>query len=224
MDGTDKHAMSDTGDGDRSLLAPPAVTALRGEDNSGSSTPMQRSSSIDIRKEREDLRAAAEQSLNVILDLGLDGTIRWVSESWKEIVGTSADSVKGKPIADLLLSSKDGFSNAIESMKSDDTKSRIIHFTVAMGPSSVLKQPRAKTTETMETQEPEVKEEDAAGEEVEEEEQVVNLEGQGIIVCDRSTGQDSHVSCDSHCNDGLADGAQDHVDVTPIHTASRGYD
>ena len=40
---------------------------------------MDRSYSEDMRAEREDLREAAEETLNVILDLGLDGHIKWVS-------------------------------------------------------------------------------------------------------------------------------------------------
>ncbi len=86
-------------------------------------------------------------------------------------------------------SSKDGFANALESMKKDDSKSRIIRFRLRMGPDSILRQPAQEKTdenqgETMDNVEQE---------KVEEEEQVINLEGQGIIVYDRSSGSDSHV-------------------------------
>ena len=180
--------MADATNSQSHLLAPPAVRALRDEDVTNSA-PMERTASMDMRKEREDLKAAAEQSLNVILDLGLDGTIRWVSPSWKDVVGTTPESIKGKPIADLVLSSKDGFANAVESMKKDDSKSRIIRFRLPMGPLSVLRQPTTKNEETSE------EENDGKGEGTAEpdEEQVINLEGQGIIVYDRSSGNDSHV-------------------------------
>lgn len=150
---------------------------------------------MDMRKEREDLKAAAEQSLNVILDLGLDGIIRWVSPSWRDVVGTVPESVKGVPIADLLLSSKDGFANAVESMKKDDSKSRIIRFRLQMGPLSVLRQSPPKQSQEMVEDETE----DAEVEKVEaiEEEQVIDLEGQGILVYDRSSGNESHVRCAS---------------------------
>ena len=166
-------------------LAPPAVTALR-EQGTSERVPMERTHSMDMRSEREDLKAAAEQSLNVILDLGLDGTIRWVSPSWTDVVGTPVESVKNKPIVDILLSNRDGFANAVQSMKEDDSKSRVIRFQVRKGPFSVLKQNVERDDEMMDG--------DKAKDDVEDEEQVLNLEGQGIMVYDRSSDGESHVS------------------------------
>lgn len=140
---------------------------------------------MDMRREREDLKEAAEQSLNVILDLGLDGAIRWVSPSWKDVVGTPVESVKNKPIADILLSNRDGFANAAQSMKEDDSKSRVIRFQVQKGPLSVLKQNLERDEEMLDG--------DDAEENAEDEEQVLNLEGQGIMVYDRSSGGEIHV-------------------------------
>lgn len=134
----------------------------------------------------DDLKIAAEQSLNVILDLALDGTIRWVSASWKDVVGTNVETVKGKPITDLLRSSKDAFTNALESMKKDDSKSQIIRFRLQVGPLSVLKHsPLAEVDDPPEGNYPK--------EDINEEEQYVNLKGQGIMVYDRSSGDESHV-------------------------------
>lgn len=168
------------------FLAPPAVTALRREDGVVR-VSMERTTSADIRAEREDLKQAAEQSLNVILDLGLDGAIRWVSPSWKDVVGTSAESVKGTPIADILLSNKEAFANAVESMKKDESRSQIVRFRVRMGPSSLLNRGPVPT-------------EDDTGEggssaeaTTSQEEEILNLEGQGIMVYDRSSGGESHV-------------------------------
>ncbi|TQN70748.1 Serine/threonine-protein kinase cek1 [Colletotrichum shisoi] len=102
------------------MLAPPAVIALRSQ-----AGVMERSLSEDIREEREELREAAEQTLNVILDLNLDGTIRWVSPSWADVIGTQPDSVKGTAIADLIVSdNKTAFADTVESMKSDDSRSQ----------------------------------------------------------------------------------------------------
>lgn len=167
-------------------LVPPAITALR-EHDGGGRMPMERTSSRDFREEREDLKTAAEQSLNVVVDLGLDGIIRWVSPTWKDVVGTPAESMKGKPIADILLSEKEAFAEAVQSMKKDDSRSQFIRFRVAMGPDSVLIK--------------DMSQEDAGeGEEVpqqvegnEDEQQVLNLEGQGIMVYDRTSGGESHV-------------------------------
>ena len=146
---------------------------------------MERTQSMDMRSEREDLKAAAEQSLNVILDLGLDGTIRWVSPSWKDVVGTPVESVKNQPIADLLLSNRDGFANAVQSMREDDSKSRVIRFQVHKGPFSVL-----KSNVDMDE---EVPEGEVADEDAKDEQQVLNLEGQGIMVYDRSSDGEGHV-------------------------------
>lgn len=166
-------------------LAPPSVTALR-QDFAGGRAPIERTASMDIREEREDLKEAAEQSLNVVLDLGLDGIIRWVSPSWKDLVGTTPESMKGKPIAEILLSRKEAFADAVESMKKDDSRSQFIRFRVETGPYSVLK----KDTEEKEAdQDPSLPDAERV-----EKEQILSVEGQGIMVYDRVSGGESHVS------------------------------
>ncbi|KAI4120428.1 MAG: hypothetical protein LQ338_007028 [Usnochroma carphineum] len=169
------------------FLAPPASTAFRQED-AANRVPMQRTDSMNIRDEREDLKQAAEQSLNVILDLGLDGVIRWVSPSWKDVVGTSADEIKGKPIADILLSNKDAFANAVESMKEDDSRSQIVRFKVRVGGLS----PLGGTKPYTDVNQSQDGEEEQDGSQAEMEEEVINLEGQGIMVYDRSSADESH--------------------------------
>lgn len=168
------------------FLAPAAVTALKqqAKQETPAGVQMERSISQDIREEREDLKEAAEQTLNVILDLGLDGHIRWVSPSWAEVVGTPLDSVRGKPIADFVLDNPSAFRDAVESMKKDDSKSQIIRFSVRMGPNSVLKS----------ASEQEKDGEDGPKDEGPEVENFLNLEGQGIMVYDRASGGESHVS------------------------------
>ncbi|KAI0016461.1 hypothetical protein F4780DRAFT_682476 [Xylariomycetidae sp. FL0641] len=159
---------------DTPTLAPPAVSALRAQ---AAGSAMSRSLSEDIREEREELREAAEQTMNVIVDLNLDGTIRWVSPSWVDVIGTQPDSVEGTPIADLIISEdKAAFSEAIDSMKKDDSRSQYFRFTVYLGPLSHL-----YPADTI--KEPEM----ASNEPV-----TVELEAQGIMVYDRSTGGESH--------------------------------
>ncbi|KAF2498454.1 putative response regulator receiver RIM15p [Lophium mytilinum] len=169
-------------------LAPPAVAALK-EDaaaTGSSRVAMERSISMDIREEREDLKEAAEQSMNVIMDLNLDGNIRWVSPSWEAVIGTTPESVKGKAIADLLVGNSTQFADTQESMKKDDSRSQIIRFSIRMGPSSVLlpkRSPRRKDSD----------EGPLAEEPCEvEEEHILNLEAQGIMVYDRTSGGESH--------------------------------
>lgn len=170
---------------DPARLAPPAVSSLRAE---AIGRAMERSLSEDIREEREELREAAEQTLNVIVDLSLNGSIRWVSPSWVDVIGTQPSAVEGTPIADLIISEdKAAFADAIESMKKDDSHSQYIRFTVYLGLLSQLL-PIGEMPEN-----------DAAGAE----RPTVELEAQGIMVYDRTTGGESHVSQPVHSPDKL---------------------
>ncbi|KAL8810575.1 MAG: hypothetical protein Q9200_002474 [Gallowayella weberi] len=174
-------------DNNQQNLVPPVVTALRPHHDSNR-LPMHRTDSMNIRDEREDLKQAAEQSLNVILDLGLDGIIQWVSPSWKDVVGTFAEEIKGTPIADLLLTDKSAFANAVESMKKDDSRSQIIRFQVRMGASLYRAtkpagdQHQSKISQEAQENVPTDQEGD----------KFINLEGQGIMVYDRTGAGESH--------------------------------
>jgi serine/threonine-protein kinase RIM15 len=164
------------------MLAPPAVSQLRAQ----AGGRMERSLSEDIRGEREDLREAAEQTLNVIMDLSLDGTIRWVSPSWTDVIGTTLESVKGKPIKELLVSdNKEVFAEIVESMLKDDSRSQMVRFTVQLGPGSRLAPIEIPDQLAVEG-------EDAVM--AVDERSTIDLEGQGIMVYDRSSGGESHVS------------------------------
>ncbi|ORY15002.1 serine threonine protein kinase-like protein [Clohesyomyces aquaticus] len=174
-------------EGKPQTLAPPAVTALRGE--AAGSTPlriqMERTASQDIRDEREDLKEAAEHSLNVIMDLDLDGKIRYVSDSWKDVIGTTPEEVVGTPVADILLGDSSQFAETVESIKKDDSRSQITRFAVRMGPLSVLRRKRSKHSQSGDSPTSPVSTEG-------DEDQIINLEAQGIMVYDRTTGTESH--------------------------------
>lgn len=158
-------------------LAPPAVSSLRAQ----AATAMERTMSQDIREEREELREAAEQTLNTIVDLNLDGTIKWVSPSWTDVVGTQFETVNGVPISDLIVSeNKTVFTDVVESMKKDDSRSHRARFTIRLGPLSKL-----LSFDHLPA---------ADGEE--EQLQSVDLEAQGIMVYDSASGGESHVSQD----------------------------
>jgi serine/threonine-protein kinase RIM15 len=164
------------------MLAPPVVSQLRAQ----AGGQMERSLSSDIREEREDLREAAEQTLNVILDLSLSGNIRWVSPSWTDVIGTTLESVQGKPIKDLLVSdNKEVFAEIVESMQKDDSRSQIVRFSVQLGPASKLAPIEVPDQLAVEGEDvPAATNEPAT----------IDLEGQGIMVYDRSSGGESHVS------------------------------
>ena len=178
------------------LKAEAAAVGSEGQSRAG----IERTVSMDIRQERDDLKRAAEQCLNVIMDLGLDGNVRWVSPSWQDVVGTPADSVIGTPIADLIVDdNKTAFADTVESMKQDDSRSQIIHFSTKIGPASVLRPAiTEEDDDSPETPKPKDKDEEGQeekfGSDAGDVEPVVNLEAQGIIVYNRTSGETSHVS------------------------------
>lgn len=191
--------MAGNGVDDVQYLAPPAVAALRQEARAIDSrfSPSRSPSLDDMREEREELKEAAEQTLNVIVDLGLDGRVKWVSPSWKQVVGTSPESIEGRMISDLLVGNKNVFHDTIESMKENDSYSRFIRFAVRLGPDSVLKySPEPPVTESIaeETGEAQGLEprEEAPEQEVNRND-VLHMEGQGIMVFDRTADGTGHV-------------------------------
>ncbi|KAJ8121214.1 hypothetical protein ONZ43_g2280 [Nemania bipapillata] len=160
---------------DPTKLAPPGVRSLRAQ--AIGTAMMERSLSEDIKEERRELREAAEQTLNVIVDLNLDTSIKWVSPSWVDVIGTQPSTVENSPIADQIVSeNKNAFSEAIDLMKKDDSRSQYIRFTVCLGPLSKLYPAEAM-------KEPESGEAEPV---------TMELEAQGIMVYDRATGGESH--------------------------------
>ncbi|EQK98815.1 Serine/threonine-protein kinase domain protein [Ophiocordyceps sinensis CO18] len=140
---------------------------------------MERSLSQDIREEREELREAAEQTLNAIIDLNLDGTVKWVSPSWTDVVGTPFETVNGIPISDLIVSeNKTVFSDVIDSMKRDDSKSYRVSFAIQLGPLSKLRSADSP---------------DGLRAASQPSPQTADLEAQGIMVYDSVSGGESHV-------------------------------
>ncbi|RYO27287.1 Serine/threonine-protein kinase [Alternaria arborescens] len=171
-------------------LAPPAVTALKQEavGSVGHRQNMERTVSQDMRNERADLKEAAEHSLNIIMDLDLEGKIRYVSPSWTDVIGSLPKEVTGKPVLEIICGGADGFADTIESVRKDDSRSHIARFTVRLGPRSILRKRQSRHSA-------------AEGQESlpmspthveEEEDQLLNLEAQGIMVYDRTTGAESH--------------------------------
>jgi serine/threonine-protein kinase RIM15 len=171
-------------------LEPPAITALRQEARHSDPSlpvPMERTLSQDIREECEDLKEAAEQTLNVVMDLDMDGRIKWVSPSWKEVIGTNVEEAEGQPVRDIVLDNKTVFEDAVLALQGDDSRSQIVRFAVRLGPESVFRQRSRREPQDMAEQETEPAEPTA-----DEAEDMLNLEGQGIMVYESSGA--SHVS------------------------------
>jgi serine/threonine-protein kinase RIM15 len=180
------------GDDKRSnTLLPPAVAALKQEAavSNNARQAMERSVSQDMREQREDLKEAAEHSLNVIMDLDLDNRIRYVTPQWRDVIGSAPQEVVGKSVMDIVYGGADGFAETIESVKKYDSRSHMVRFSVRMGPHSVLRKrrsrPAAEETPEQAPQSPTSVDH--------EEEQILNLEAQGIMIYDRTTGAESHV-------------------------------
>ena len=172
------------------FLAPPVLETIRNEEIAAR-VRMERTVSQEIREERQDLKEAAEQSLNIIVDLSLDGTIRWASPSWRTVVGTPLEGLEGQPIGRVLLleeGASNPFLDAVESMKQDDSKSQMIRFRVRLGPESAyVKDPDALAAQK--------EAEGSAGQEEDGlEDKSIELEGQGIMVEDRASEGQTHVS------------------------------
>jgi serine/threonine-protein kinase RIM15 len=79
-------------------------------------------------------------------------------------------------------------------MKKDDSRSQIIRFSVQLGPASKLASLNIPAELKVENQE---------GAELQDEPATIELEGQGIMVYDRSSGGASHVSCVSDAGGGI---------------------
>ena len=172
--------------GDR-VLESPSVTTIKHDAGIGrlhSGHIMERSFSQDIQEGSQELKEAAEQTRNIILDLDLDGTIRWVSPSWTDVVGTPIENVKGKPISRFIADDPEVFTQAIESLKSDDSKFKFVKFCVKIEPDSEL-DPMLRQEQKDDL--------DVALGESGPPEQILALEGQGIVVYDRAAGGESHV-------------------------------
>ncbi|KAI1005424.1 Serine/threonine-protein kinase [Podosphaera aphanis] len=167
------------------MVAPSMVPQLR----THTGTRMERSlSNTNMKEEREDLKEAAEQTLNVLLDLGLNGVIRWASPSWTDVIGTPVESVIGKSIKDLIVSeNKEIFSELTEMMKKDNSKSQFVRFSVQSGPASSLGYVNAQEKTICDDQDALILEEPA----------IIDLEGQGIMVYDRASDRESPSESDS---------------------------
>lgn len=186
------------------MLAPPALNSLR-------AGGMERSFSENIREEREELREAAEQTLNVLLDLNLNGTIRWVSPSWVDVIGTPPESVIGTPIADLVVSEDPTiFSKVVQDMKDDDRRSQFIRFAVKLGPMAKLYPVEMIGEPAEEMPLP-----------------TVELEAQGIMVYSGASEGESHVSCIRSMpflDPGANAFSSEHVDDQTLGSPTRDQD
>ena len=187
----------------QTTLAPPGVTALKDEaaKDGQEKGQMLRTINMDIREEREDLKKAAEDSMNAILELGLDSKIKWASPSWQDVTGRPATEILGEDIADVVVDNANVFAECMKAMHEDDSKSRIIRFSVkaTIKPagddvdSADEKTPVDAKPGFLQLPEParDFEQSQESTEQTESDESI-DLEAQGIMVYDRDTGEESH--------------------------------
>lgn len=181
-------------DGHSTLTRPPinaAPSSYGAERAATLRAQMEQAATIDIKEEGKELREAADESLNVILDLALDGTIRWVSPTWPDVVGTETEDVRDRPIRDILVENESAFADGVDALRRNDASSKIIRFSVHTGPKSRF----AGNDDASD-----MSEQDVADPNVVEQPRALDLEAQGIMVYDRATGEESHVSVRIHAH------------------------
>ena len=174
---------------DEQKLHASAVTAIKNDAGVGQElhrVAMERSFSQDIQEGSQELKEAAEQTKNIILDLDLDGVIRWVSPSWTDVVGTELDAVKGRPISEFIYDNPQVFEPAITALKSNDAKSQFVKFSVKIGISSGMASMLPQKERFG------LEQQSGGGGDDEPENQLLELEGQGIMVYDRASGGGTH--------------------------------
>lgn len=82
----------------------------------------------DVLKEQIDLRLASNNPA-VVMELDLDGNIRYMLKNWELVVGTLVKKLVGKPILNILIGSSDQdlqvFNNAITQMIQDNASYKV---------------------------------------------------------------------------------------------------
>ena len=99
-------------------------------------------------------------------------------------MGTDLDHVRGHKVSQFISDNPDVFDAAIEALKSNDSKSQFVKFAVKIGTSSDMAT-LLPTDDGLEPSEDNL-ETDETGK------ATLELEGQGIMVYDRTSGGESH--------------------------------
>ncbi|KAI5970353.1 RIM15 [Candida margitis] len=80
-------------------------------------------------EEQIDLRLASSNNPTIIMELDLDGGIRYLSKNWEYIVGTSISKITHRPISKIIVGNNEDdynvFNQAIESMTRDDASYKV---------------------------------------------------------------------------------------------------
>lgn len=96
--------------------------------NTDNAEPLQNDESSDLDLLQEDLQNASKQSENVVLELALDGTVRYLSYSWQDITGYPASDLINTNISQIIIgetNDREVFVKAAEAMSSDESSYRV---------------------------------------------------------------------------------------------------
>ena len=75
-------------------------------------------------EEKINLRLASKNSMTVVMELDMDGNVRYLSRSWESLVGSAVKKIVGRPVSDLIVGNNPEdfkvFHNAMDQMVRDD--------------------------------------------------------------------------------------------------------
>ncbi|KAI5959746.1 RIM15 [Candida pseudojiufengensis] len=115
-------------DNNQAIDRPKPFTLQKVQDNEGPGYNDQTSSYKSL-EEQIDLRLASSNNPTIIMELDLDGNVRYLSQNWEHIVGTSIRKIVNKPISKIIIGSNDDdyqvFKKAIDSMIVDDASYKV---------------------------------------------------------------------------------------------------
>ncbi|KAG4303259.1 hypothetical protein PCK1_000597 [Pneumocystis canis] len=82
--------------------------------------------------DESDLKQTAKESqrINILIELSLDGRVKWLSPSWEEVVGIDPGEAMGRPISEFIFGDEDVFLRATNVLLKDDTHIFRIHFNI----------------------------------------------------------------------------------------------
>ena len=79
---------------------------------------------IDTLDEQIDLRLASADNPTTVMELDLQGNVRYLSKNWEIIVGTNIKKIVNKPISNIIIGNSEEdtlvFNNAMDQMITDD--------------------------------------------------------------------------------------------------------
>jgi serine/threonine-protein kinase RIM15 len=97
------------------VSTPPSLSRLN---------PNHQHSLIDTLDEQIDLRLASADNPTTVMELDLQGNVRYLSKNWEVIVGTNIKKIVNKPISNIIVGNSEEdtlvFNNAMDQMITDD--------------------------------------------------------------------------------------------------------